>query len=180
MNFLSHEGVLFLCLLGRCFLLLFVPDRHENMAGSLGDTVAAALGARLKTLQRGGLLDKNGLDLQLIDVRAVVVLGIGDRRFQHFLDDVRSLLRTEGEQVERLFNRQPADLVGDEPPLLGRKPYPKQRRARIHGFSLLLPATRGGGGGRGGPRRRGPPRTRGSRPPRPPPRPPGGGRPRTP
>src|SRR6266849_5578914 len=144
-----------------------LADRYENMAGSLGNTVAAAFGARLKTLEGGGLFDKNGLYLQLIDVRAVVVLGIGDRGFQHFLDDVRPLLRTEGEQIERFFHREPADLVGDEPPRLGRKPHPVQRRAGLHGFSLLLLAARGGGGGRGGPWRSGPRRSRSSRRPGP-------------
>src|SRR2546428_13586428 len=43
---------LFLRLLGRRFLL--VADRHEDMAGSLGDAVAAALGARLEALERHG------------------------------------------------------------------------------------------------------------------------------
>src|SRR5712691_5184085 len=146
-------GVLFLCLLRRCLLLLLVADGHEDMAGSLGDAVAAALGARLKTLERHGLLDENPFHLQLVDVGAVVVLGVGDRRFQNFLYDVRALLRTEGEQIERLFHRQPADLVGDEPPLLGRQPHPVKRCAGFHGLLLLLAA--GGGCRRRGGARRG-------------------------
>src|SRR6266508_1612059 len=149
---------LFLCLLGRG--LFFVADRHEDMAGSLGNAIAAPFGARLKTLERRGLLDENRLYLQLIDVRTIVVLGVGNRRFQHFLDDVRPFLRTEGEQIERFFHRQPADLVGDEAPLLGRKPYPVQRRAGFHAPSLLLLAARRRGGSPGGGRRRG---TRSSR-----------------
>src|SRR6266568_3042070 len=161
-------GVLFLCRLGRGFLLLVVPDRHENMAGPLGNAVASTLCPCLEALERRGLLHKDGLHLQLVDVGAVVVLGVGDRRFQHLLDDVRPLLRTEGEQIEGLFHREPADLVGDEPPLLGRKPYPVQRRAGFHVFSLLLLATRGGGGRRrGGARRSGPRRRRSSRRPGP-------------
>src|SRR5712692_383850 len=163
------NAFLFLCLLGRGLFLFLVADCHEDMAGSLGNAVASAFGARLKTLERRGLLDENGFYLQLVNVRAVVVLGVWNRRFQHFLDDVRPLLRIEGEQIERLFHREPADLVGDEPPLLGRKAYPVQRRAGFHVLSLLLLAARGGGGGRGrGAWRRGPRRRRSSRRPRPP------------
>src|SRR5437773_1371645 len=125
-------GVLSLCRLGRCFLLLVVRDRHENMAGPLGNAVASALGARLEALERHGLFHENDLHLQLVDVGAVVVLRVGDRRFQYLLDDVCPLLRTEGEQIEGLFHREPADLVGDEPPLLGRKPYSVQHRAGFH------------------------------------------------
>src|SRR5436189_3193217 len=107
---------------------------------------------------------EDGLHLQLVDVGAVVVLRVGDRRFQHLLDDVCPLLRTEGEQIEGLFHREPADLVGDEPPLLGRKPYSVQHRAGFHASSLLLLAARGGSdGGRGGGWRRGPRRRRNSR-----------------
>src|SRR6266699_5554898 len=161
-------GVLFLCRLGRGFLLLVVSDRHENMAGPLGNAIASALCPRLEALERHGLLHEDGLHLQLVDVGAVVVLGVGDRRFQHLLDDVRPLLRTEGEQIEGLFHGEPADLVGDEPPLLGRKPHPVQPRAGFHVFSLLLLAARRGGGRcRGGAWRRGPRRRRSSRRPRP-------------
>src|SRR5712691_5459866 len=146
---------LFPRLLGRRFLLFLVADGHEDMAGSLGDAVASALGARLKALERHGLLDENPLHPQLIHVGAVVVLGVGNRRFEHLLDDARSLLRTEGEQIERFSHGQPADLVRDEPPLLGRQPHPVKRCAGFHGHPLLLLAARGRGcrrrgGGRSG------------------------------
>src|SRR5881396_1853733 len=156
-------GILSLCRLGRCFLLLVVRDRHENMAGPLGNAVASALGARLEALERHGLFHEDDLHLQLVDVGAVVVLRVGDRRFQYLLDDVRSLLWTEGEQIEGLFHREPADLVGNEPPLLGGKPYSVQHRAGFHASSLLLLAARRGSGGRGGAWRRGPRRRRSSR-----------------
>src|SRR5436190_630540 len=159
--------VLFLCRLGRrllLFLLLVVPDRHENMAGPLGDAVAPALRPRLEALERHRLFHEDGLHLQLVDVGAVVVLGVGDRRFEDLLDDVRPLLRTEGEQIEGLFHGEPADLVGDEPPLLGRKPHPVQHRAGFHVFSLLLLAARRGRGRcRGGAWRRRSRRRRSSR-----------------
>src|SRR5207302_1948007 len=159
-------GALFLCWLGRRLLLfvlvLVVPDRHENMAGPLGDAVASALCARLEALERHALFHENGPYLQLVDIGAFVVLGIGNRRFQNLLDDVRRFLRTEGKQIEGLFHREPAHLVGDEPPLLGRKPHPVQRRAGFHVFSLLHLAARWRGGSRRSGRRRGSRRSRSS------------------
>src|SRR5205823_12693386 len=103
--------------------------------------------------------------LELVDIGPVVVLGIGNRRFQNLLDDVRPFLRTEGKQIEGLFHREPADLVGDEPPLLGRKPHPVQRRAGFHVFSLFLLAARWRGGSRRRGRRRGARSSRRSRSP---------------
>ena len=57
------------------------------MTALLADALAAALGAREKALQRRALLDIDAGDLQFVDVGAVVVLGIGDRRLESFLDE---------------------------------------------------------------------------------------------
>ena len=65
------------------------------MAGMLVDAVAAALGACVKALEHPALLDENRLHLQLVDIGAVVVLGIGDRRLEHFLDDLGAFLGAE-------------------------------------------------------------------------------------
>src|SRR6476620_963209 len=54
-----------------------VADGHVHMARGLADAVAAALGASGETLERSALLDVDGLDLQLVDVGAVVVFGVG-------------------------------------------------------------------------------------------------------
>ena len=47
-----------------------------------------------------------------------------------------ALLRAEGEDVERLVDGQAADLVGDEPALLGRQPHAAQD---CFGFHRALP-----------------------------------------
>ena len=83
-----------------------VADGHVDVARALADAIAAALGARTKALQRGTLLDVDRLDLQLVDVGAVVVLGIGDRRLERLLDDAGGLARREGEDVQRLVADQ--------------------------------------------------------------------------
>ena len=76
------------------------------MACGLADTVAAALGTGGETLERGALLDVDGLDLQLVDVGAVVVLGVGDGRGQRLADGGEHTQRQdvdleEAEIVER-------------------------------------------------------------------------------
>jgi hypothetical protein len=67
------------------FQALLVAHRHVHMARGLADAVAAALGARGEALERGALLDVDGLDLQFVDVGTVVVLGVGDRDSSTFL-----------------------------------------------------------------------------------------------
>src|SRR5690349_15833435 len=98
----------------------------------LADDVAAALRARREAAQRVGLVDVDRLDPELVDVRALVVLGVGDRRLEHLLDDARALLRAEREDVERAVDRQAADEIGDEPSLLRRKPDAATRRNGFH------------------------------------------------
>src|SRR5713101_4504814 len=90
---------------------LFVADRHINVAGGLGDTVATPFGARSKTFQAGSALDTDGGYFKFVNVGAVVVLSIGNRRFQYFPDNRRASFRTEREDVKRLVHRQAADLV---------------------------------------------------------------------
>ena len=103
------------------------------MAGVLEYAVAAAFGAGMKALEHRALLDVDGLHLQFVDIGAVVVLGIGDGRLQHFLDDLGALLRAERENVERLVHRQAADQVGDEPSFLRRQADTAQACSGLHG-----------------------------------------------
>ena len=101
-------------LLSHGLSLFPVADDEADVAGLLADDVAAALGARLEAAQRVGLVDVDRRDLELVDVGAVVVLGVGDRGLEHLLDDPRALLRGEREDVQRAVDRQAADRVGDE------------------------------------------------------------------
>src|SRR6187402_284340 len=57
-------------------LSLLVADGQVHVARGLDDAVAAAFGARGETLERSALLDVDGLDLQFVDVGAVVVFGV--------------------------------------------------------------------------------------------------------
>src|SRR3954470_21027417 len=91
------------------FLLLLVAHGHEDMAAVLEHAVAAPLGARVETLQRHAALDEDALDLELVDVGAVVLLWVGDRRLEHLLDDAGALLRAERQHIEGLLDRQSAD-----------------------------------------------------------------------
>src|SRR6188508_582190 len=130
------------------------------MARVLEHTVAAPLGARLEALEEHAALDVDGLHLQRVDVGAVVVLGVGDRRFQQLLHQPGALLRRVGEDVDRLVDRLAADQVRDQPALLRR-----QSRAAQDGFGFhhhFFPAGAAGaaaaGAGAGVPPPGGPPR----------------------
>ena len=73
-------------------------------------------------------------DFQLVDVGAEVVLGVGDRRQQHLLDQVRRLLVAELQQVRRL-----ADAAGRGP---GQRPVaPSAPRCARRGEWLWLPSS---------------------------------------
>src|SRR5690606_33990013 len=84
------------------------------------DAVAAALGAGAVTREERGVVDGHDADLELVDVGAVVVLGVGDRGLEHLVHEARGLLPAERENLERMTHGLAADLVGDEPTLLRR------------------------------------------------------------
>src|SRR6185437_13757803 len=121
MNLLSHGVSLF-----------SVADDDADVATLLADHVAAALRARGEAAQRVGLVDVDRRHLELVDVGAIVVLGVGDRRLEHLLHDPRALLRTEREHVQRAVHRHAADHVGDEPAFLRRQAYASQRGNGFH------------------------------------------------
>src|SRR4029450_4253447 len=74
MDFLSHELSLFA-----------VANDDVDVAGLLHDDVATALRARGEAAQALGLVDVDRLHAKLVDVGAVIVLGVGDRRLEHLL-----------------------------------------------------------------------------------------------
>ena len=82
--------------------------------------VAAPLGARVETLQQRCCIDCDRLHLQLVYVGAQVVLGVGDRRLEHLVHQLRALLRREAQRVEREPDRLAAHQVGDQAALLRR------------------------------------------------------------
>src|SRR5256885_4762046 len=101
------------------------------MARVLEHAVAAALGARLEAFQEHAALDVDRLHLQRVDIGAIVVLGVGDRRLEQLLHDAGALLRRVGEDAHRLVDRLAADQIGDQAALLRR-----HARAAEDGFGL--------------------------------------------
>src|SRR5208282_4743045 len=114
--------------------LLAVTDGYVDVTGLLENDVTAALGTGGDPAQAFRLVDTDRPHLQLVDVGAVIVLGVGDRRLEHALDDLGALLRTECQHVECLVDGQAADLVGHQPALLGRQAHAAQDRFGLHGY----------------------------------------------
>jgi hypothetical protein len=102
-----------------------VADRHVDVTGGLADAVAAALGPRREALQHRALLDVDRGDLQLVDVGAVVVLGIGDRGLERLLDDAGSLLLGEGQDVEAWSTFLPRIMSATSRPLSADRRTPR-------------------------------------------------------
>src|SRR3989338_327574 len=101
MNFLSHN-------------LPLAPDADCNVTSLLFDAIATTFGARHEALQRRRIVNVNGCYFQLIDISAIVMLGIDNRRLKRLFDNPGTLLRAEGQDVERLCNRQTSNLIGDQ------------------------------------------------------------------
>ncbi|MPM63254.1 hypothetical protein SDC9_110134 [bioreactor metagenome] len=131
MNFLSHGSSL-------------VTNGQINMAGRLADPIATTLGARREALQHHTFFDVDDLDLQFVDIGAVVVLGVGDSRLQHLLDDTGTLGRAKGQDIESLTNRLAAHEIRHQAAFLRREAYAPQTCTSFHVSSLLLGLLAGG------------------------------------
>src|SRR5690606_7803275 len=83
--------------------LLLVSNLDRDVARPLYDAISTAFGTRHDALQGATFVYKHGGDLQVIHVCAIVVLGVGNGRLQHFLDDVSGLLVAESQQVHGLI-----------------------------------------------------------------------------
>src|SRR5712692_11789607 len=105
-----------------------IPYGQIDVAGMLLHPRAAPLGAGHEALHVGAALDVHRLHLERVDVRTVVVFGVGDRRLEQLSHQRRALLGREGEEVHRLVHGLAADQVGDEAPLLRRDPRATQTR----------------------------------------------------
>src|SRR5690242_11459305 len=97
---------------------LFVRHSHGDVTGTFEDSGTAALGARHPALHVRTLVHEDGLDLQLVHVRAVVVLGVGDGGLQYLAHQLGAVLGTELHDFQRLTHALAADLVGDQAALL--------------------------------------------------------------
>ena len=81
------------------------------MAGPLQDAGAATLRTRHEALQRRTFVDHDGLDAQLVDVGALVVLGVRDRRLDHLLDQVRGLPAERAVNLLKFSDKKAAALI---------------------------------------------------------------------
>src|SRR5476649_1592903 len=86
---------------------LLVSNLDSDMARPLDDAISTAFGTWHDSLQRTPFVDENGGDLQVINVCAFVMLGVGYGRLQHFLQDLGGFLTAESQQVERFAHLFP-------------------------------------------------------------------------
>jgi len=69
------------------------------MARGLNDLIATTFGTRCEALERRTLLNVDGFNHQFIDVCAIVMFCISNRRLEHFFNNARSLLLRKVEYV---------------------------------------------------------------------------------
>ncbi|MPM82927.1 hypothetical protein SDC9_129989 [bioreactor metagenome] len=85
------------------------------------------------------MLNVDGLDAEFVNISTVVVLGVGDSRLQHLLDDHGSFFLRELEGVQSLINLLAADQIRDQATLVNRQTdAPEDCTCFRHGRSLLL------------------------------------------
>src|SRR5690606_29881124 len=71
--------------------LILVRNLDRDVARPRCDAISTAFGTRHDALQGATFVYKHGGDLQVIHVCAIVVLGVGNGRLQHLLDDVSEI-----------------------------------------------------------------------------------------
>src|SRR5688572_17386985 len=123
--------------------MVLVPDRDVDVAGMPEHARAATFGARMEAPLEGTTLDVDLFHLEGVDIRAVVVLGIGDRRLEQLLHQRRAALGREREDADRLVDLLAAHEVRNQPALLGREVRAAQACFGFHVGSLLLRRCRG-------------------------------------
>src|SRR6056297_3059288 len=104
------------------FPVLLVCHLDGDMTVALDDPVATPLGPRPEALQCRRLVDHDQRNLQLVDIRTVVVLGVGNRRLEHLLHHVRRLLGRVLQGLQRSIDGLATDHVRDQPAFLRRDP----------------------------------------------------------
>ena len=69
-------------------MIPLVADSHGNVTGRFDNAAGAALGTGANALHHQTLVDIDRSHLQLINVSTLIVLGVGNGRLQHLLDDL--------------------------------------------------------------------------------------------
>ena len=100
-------------------------DVIEHLRESEGSTCGEAL-------EYSSLLNVNGGDFQLIDIRAIIVLGVRDCGLQNLLDDDSPFFRAKLQDVQRLINFFATDQVGYKAAFLGRQAHAAEDSFSFH------------------------------------------------
>jgi len=74
------------------------------VTGLLRDTITTAFCTRCEALQDRTFFDVDRRDFQFVDIRAVIMFGIGDGRFENALDNCSAFLRAERQDIECLID----------------------------------------------------------------------------
>src|ERR1700733_14782255 len=119
-------------LLTHALVLLTVAHCDGDVAVALDDARTAPLGAGGEALELRGCIHLDERDLELIDVRAVVVLGVGHRRLEQLAHQLRALLRHEFERGDRAANALTAHHVHHQAALLRRDARVAQFGSHLH------------------------------------------------
>src|SRR5476649_1140404 len=117
-----------------------VSDSHVNVTGLFRDTITPTFSACSEALQDRTLFDVDNFDEQLVNVSAIIMLGVRNCGLQHFLDDGRALFRAELQNVECCVNFLAADLISHQATLLIRQAHTFEDSFGFHYFFAFLSA----------------------------------------
>src|SRR6266480_515257 len=131
-------------LLTHGLILLAVADADGDVTVALDDACATPLGAGGEPLELRGRVHVDERHFQLVDVGAVIVLGVGDRGLEYLAHQPRALLRHVAQRRDRIADRLAPHHLGDQPALLRGNARVAQLGGHLHRVSA---AASGGGGG---------------------------------
>jgi len=120
-----------------------ITDSHVDVTGLFGNAVTAAFGARGKTAQHCTFFHVDRFDREFVDVCAVIVLSVGNRRLEDFLDQYSTFFGAESQNIECLIDFFAANQVGNQTALFSMNvpcltPYFLPRRETIIDVVRLL------------------------------------------
>ncbi len=81
------------------------------MASPFEKSVGSPFRSRLYSFQKWTFVHENSGYTQLIDIGAIIMFGIGNRRLQNFLDQLGRFLFAEGQKINSLGHIQASNLI---------------------------------------------------------------------
>ena len=99
---------------------LIVCNLNSDVTVTFDNSISSSLGSSAEASERRCVAYIYDRHSQLIDIGAIVVLSIGDGRFQNLTDEMGGLLLAELKNIQRLPNGLAANLVRDQPAFLRR------------------------------------------------------------